>query len=99
MGYCLERMNAYEDRRAIFRTTVSVIAPSGQALLFNGEVSGRILREARCLPQPKMPYSQIFVPDGEKLCWAEMDTEYENLISHRGKAFRLVREFLEKEMP
>jgi inosine/xanthosine triphosphate pyrophosphatase family protein len=42
-----------------------------------------------------MPYSGIFVPEGQDLVWAEMSTEYENKISHRGKAFRQARGFLE----
>jgi XTP/dITP diphosphohydrolase len=42
-----------------------------------------------------MPYSPLFVPDGEELCWAEMTTEQENRVSHRGKAFRQARAFLE----
>jgi XTP/dITP diphosphohydrolase len=42
-----------------------------------------------------MPYSPLFVPDGETLAWAEMTVEQENSVSHRGKAFRKARAFLE----
>ena len=41
-----------------------------------------------------MPYSPIFVPDGDTKTWAEMTTEEENAISHRGRAFKQAREFL-----
>jgi XTP/dITP diphosphohydrolase len=73
-----------------------VISPDGKYNFFSGKVRGSILEAPRVPSQPKMPYSPIFVPDGENLVWAEMDVEYENSISHRGKAFRQAREFLEK---
>ncbi|MEO8638211.1 MAG: non-canonical purine NTP pyrophosphatase [Candidatus Taylorbacteria bacterium] len=57
---------------------------------------GKILFEPRTVPQPKMQYSAIFVPHGEKLAWAEMTPQHENNTSHRGKAFRVTRDFLEK---
>jgi len=94
--YCLERMRTQTDRSAIFRTVVAAISPDGTEHFFKGEVRGKLLESPRCKPQPKMPYSPLFVPDGENLCWAEMTIEHENRISHRGKAFRLAREFLEK---
>jgi XTP/dITP diphosphohydrolase len=92
--HCLDRLRNADDRSAIFRTVVSLIAPNGTEQFFVGEVTGYILEAPRVPPQPKMPYSPIFVPDGQDKCWAEMTTEEENAISHRGKAFRQVREFL-----
>lgn len=97
--YCLKRMEGATDRSAVFRTVVVLVSPKGEAHTFTGEVHGTMLTEPRVPPQPKMPYSPLFVPDGETLCWAEMDTEYENAISHRGIAFRQVREFLENLQP
>ncbi|CAN5727957.1 RdgB/HAM1 family non-canonical purine NTP pyrophosphatase [soil metagenome] len=92
--YTLRQMEGVNDRSAIFRTAVVMISPEGEKFVFMGEVHGMILDAARTKPQPKMPYSPLFVPDGETLCWAEMDTEYENRVSHRGIAFRKVQEFL-----
>ena len=63
--------------------------------MFVGEVRGALLAAPRVSPQPNMPYSALFIPEGEATSWAEMSTEYENTVSHRGKAFRQVREFLE----
>lgn len=95
MRYCLERMKGVTNRRATFRTTVVILSPEGERYTFNGEVHGMLLPAPRCAPQPKMPYSALFVPDGQPLTWAEMTTEYENAISHRGKAFREARAFFE----
>jgi XTP/dITP diphosphohydrolase len=91
--YCLKRLEGENDRSAIFRTVVSLISPIGEQYLFTGEVAGKILEVPRCEPQPKMPYSPLFMPDGTNKVWAEMTTEEENKISHRGKAFRQVVEF------
>lgn len=95
MQYCLDRMKDARDRSAIFRTVVAIVSPDGKEYTFNGEVHGHILEAPRVAPQPKMPYSGLFVPDGQDLCWAEMTTEYENKISHRGKAFAQVRKFFD----
>lgn len=97
-NYCLARLKGCADRTASFRTVVALIDPSGTEKLFVGEVEGTLLETPRVPPQPKMPYSPLFVPQGEVMCWAEMPIEYENKISHRGKAFRLARTFLESTL-
>lgn len=94
--YTLKRLEGMPDRSAIFRTVVVVLSPEGGRHVFTGEISGILLETPRVKPQPKMPYSPLFVPKGETLCWAEMETEHENRISHRGIAFRKVHEFLKK---
>ncbi len=92
--HTLKALEAHADRAATFRTVVAVIEPDGREHFFTGKVRGRILEKPRVRHQPKMPYSSIFVPEGTDLVWAEMSVEKENEISHRGKAFRLAREFL-----
>lgn len=93
--YCLKRCEGITDRSATFRTVVTLIAPDGEKQIFAGEVSGSLREAPRVPPQPKMPYSALFVPKGQTLSWAEMTVEQENAVSHRGKAFRLVRDYLE----
>jgi XTP/dITP diphosphohydrolase len=95
--YCLKRLENAEDRSAVFRTVVVAIDPEGKTYAFTGEVSGRLLEAPGAPAQPKMPYSPLFVPDGETLCWAQMTIEQENAISHRGIAFRKARAFLEEQ--
>lgn len=95
MRYCLNALDGASDRSAVFRTVVVIVSPEGNTHTFVGEVAGTLLESPRREPQPKMPYSPIFVPDGEQLSWAEMTTEQENAISHRGIAFRKVRAFLD----
>ncbi len=96
MQYCLGRMDGVSNRAATFETVVAVVSPDGKEYFFNGKVSGCLLAAPRVASQPKMPYSAIFVPEGTDLTWAEMSAEQENEISHRGKAFRQARVFLEE---
>ncbi|MES2225986.1 MAG: non-canonical purine NTP pyrophosphatase [Patescibacteria group bacterium] len=94
MQYCLKRLGGAKDRSAIFRTVVVLVSPEGQEHPFTGEVAGTLLEAPRAKPQPKMPYSPLFVPDGETLTWAQMNIDHENRISQRGIAFRKVLKFL-----
>lgn len=91
----LERLKGAADRSAVFRTVAILLDPDGTLHTFVGEVNGSVLDEPRVPAQPKMPYSGIFVPSGQDKCWAEMTSEEENKISHRGQALGKVRAFLE----
>jgi XTP/dITP diphosphohydrolase len=93
--YTLKKLKGALDRSARFETVVALISPGGKAYYFSGKIRGIILESPKTKPQPKMPYSGIFMPDQTNKVWAEMTVEEENLISHRGKAFREVRAFLE----
>lgn len=97
MNFALKQMKEVPtgERSATFTTVAALISPQGDRQVFEGSVRGRILTEPRTSCQPDMPYSAIFVPDGDERTWAEMSVDEENAISHRGKAFRQVREFLE----
>ena len=95
MQYCLSRLEGANDRRATFRTVIILSFPSGEEQVFVGEVQGTMLEKPRVSPEPKMPYSALFVPEESKLSWAEMTTEEENTRSHRGKALRQVKDFFE----
>ena len=98
MNHCLERLKGIKNRTATFRTTVAVISPEGKEYFFTGEVQGKLLKTPRVEFQPQMPYSSLFVPEGGTKSWAEMTIEDENKVSHRGKAFGKVKEFLKKEI-
>ncbi|MFA6407606.1 MAG: non-canonical purine NTP pyrophosphatase [Candidatus Paceibacterota bacterium] len=95
LKYCLKKMEGISNRAATFETTVVVIDPKGATFVFIGSVRGHLLTAPKVSPQPKMPYSGIFMPEGINLVWAEMSVEQENAISHRGKAFGKAKTFLE----
>lgn len=100
MNFTLQKIENVppENRTAIFMTVAAVVSPDGEQWFFEGSVRGKILTEPRTACQPNMPYSAIFVPDGQEKVWAEMSVEEENAISHRGKAFREVRDFFTQNL-
>jgi XTP/dITP diphosphohydrolase len=97
LEHTLLTLRGVSNRRAYFETVAAVVTPEGE-YVFTGKVSGNLLEEPWTKPQPQMPYSSIFVPEGSELVWAEMTTDQENEISHRGIAFRKVKEFLLEQL-
>ena len=50
--------------------------------------------EPRGTPRERLPYDVIFIPEGHTKTFAEMTDEEKNGLSHRGEAFRQLKEFL-----
>ncbi len=90
----LKKLEGVENRAATFKTLATLISPDGVVRTFFGEIRGKLLAEPRGETQPNMPYSSLFVALGQEKVWSEMSVEEENAISHRGKAFAQVRDFL-----
>jgi XTP/dITP diphosphohydrolase len=96
--HTLQQLEGKVDRSATFKTVVYLLTPDGRELQFEGAVDGILLGAPRTKPQPKMPYSPLFIPEGTDKVWAEMTVDEENAVSHRGKAFRKLVAFLEDEL-
>lgn len=90
----LEEMKDQSNRRALFRTVIGLIL-NGQHYFFEGIVEGTILRERR--GTGGFGYDPIFLPDGYKKTYAEMDMEEKNTMSHRAIAVKKLADFLEKQ--
>ncbi len=84
-------------RQAYFESAVAYVLPGGEEKIFTGRVDGKIALAGRGTALPKLPYDLIFIPDGQDLTFAEMDESKKNQISHRGRAFKEFREFLEDD--
>ncbi len=96
--HTLNQLEGKTDRTATFKTVVVLVSPDGRPISFSGEVNGTLAEAPKTKPQPKMPYSPLFSPEGTDKVWAEMTVEEENAISHRGKAFRQVVAFLKQQL-
>ena len=82
-----------EDRRASAVCAVAVVDAGGEVHHFRGEVPGSIAPEPR--GEEGFGWDPIFVPEGGDLTYAQMgDAKHED--SHRARAFRQVRGWLEK---
>ncbi|MBU0707676.1 RdgB/HAM1 family non-canonical purine NTP pyrophosphatase [Patescibacteria group bacterium] len=96
--YTLDKMKDVPvgERQAYFETVSALVSPEGKEWIFRGKIDGTISLKAIGKSRPKLPYDLVFIPDGEKRTFSEMTDEEKNQISHRGIAFRKLREFLEK---
>lgn len=87
----LEKLQGVSDRRARFRTVISLLI-NGQETLFEGICEGRIIEERR--GNNGFGYDPVFIPDGSALSFAEMDMAGKNQFSHRKKATEKLVAFL-----
>lgn len=82
------------NRRARFITVICLIL-HGREYFFEGRCEGQIL------PAPAgiagFGYDPVFMPDGSKKSFAEMDPEEKNIFSHRRKAGDLLIAFLKQQ--
>jgi len=88
----LKIMKDVDDRSAHFRSVIALWLPERGIRLFTGMVEGEISHEPR--GGGGFGFDPIFIPKGQRLTFAEMDTETKNRYSHRGKAFVSMAEWL-----
>jgi XTP/dITP diphosphohydrolase len=82
-----------EDRSAQAVCVVALAEADGRVHTFRGEVRGTVADCPR--GEGGFGYDPVFVPHRSSMTYAEMG-EGKNLDSHRARAFRAVREWLEK---
>lgn len=87
----LKNLEGKENRRARFRTVISLIE-GGEEHLFEGIVEGRIIDHES--GKEGFGYDPLFVPDGFDRTFAEMTAEEKNAVSHRGRAVRKLVAYL-----
>ena len=81
------------DRRARFRTVALARFPDGTEVVGEGAVEGAIATEAR--GSEGFGYDPLFIPDeGDGRTFAEMTPAEKHAVSHRGRAFRALRDAL-----
>lgn len=79
-------------RTARFRTVAILVRPDGSEVVAEGAVEGVICRSRA---GEGWGYDPVFVPlEGDGRTFAEMSGAEKNSISHRGRAFRLLRELI-----
>lgn len=85
-------------RQAYFENALVLVSPDKRHWVFKGRVDGIVALESRGKPRPKLPYDQIFIPNGYEKTFAEMTSQEKNNLSHRGQAFRQLRKFIEQKV-
>lgn len=93
MNKLLKEMEEKNDRKAQFRTIISLIE-KGEERKFEGIVKGQITREKR--GESGFGYDPIFQPDGYETTFAELGSDIKNRISHRARAVAALCDYLRK---
>jgi XTP/dITP diphosphohydrolase len=91
MSLVLEKLKDKPNKQARF-VTVIALNLNREQYLFEGVCTGKIISEKR--GGKGFGYDPIFVPDGFNKTFAEMTMEEKASVSHRGKAVKLLIDFL-----
>lgn len=91
LNLLLERMTDKTNRKARFRTVISLML-GGKNHLFEGQIEGQIRLQAK--GDQGFGYDPIFEPLGYDRTFAEMTLEEKNTISHRAIAMQALISFL-----
>lgn len=84
-------------RTARYRCVAVLAMPDGEATYAEGVCEGTLLTKPR--GERGFGYDPIFVPAGWESAMAELTDEQKDRISHRGRAFRALRDLLEPGLP
>lgn len=87
----LGRLEGQTQRDAHFSTVIALVC-DGETRTFEGRVDGSIASERR--GNGGFGYDPVFISAETGLSFAEMTPEAKNAISHRGKAVRLLADYL-----
>lgn len=79
------------DRTAQFKATIVAFSPTGEEMIFEGLLKGKI--STKVAGTHGFGYDPIFIPDGQTQTMAELPPGFKNQHSHRAIAFK---QFLEK---
>lgn len=91
MRKLLKNMEGVEDRSAHFSTVLALVTDQGEHT-FEGRVDGSIATKPS--GNAGFGYDPVFIAKETGQTFADMDPEAKNAISHRGRAFRIFRDWL-----
>ncbi|WP_395076699.1 non-canonical purine NTP diphosphatase [Flavobacterium sp.] len=94
MDKLLSELSNKSNRKAQFKTVICLNL-NGTQHLFTGIAQGKITKEK--IGNGGFGYDPIFIPDGFSESFAQLSLETKNEISHRGKATKLLLDFLENK--
>ena len=80
------------ERGARFVSAVAIVFPDGKSEIFRGEVEGEILREEK--GEGGFGYDPLFFYKPFNKTLAEVPLEEKDKVSHRGVAFKKLKEYL-----
>lgn len=94
LNLVLKNLENVKNRSAHFKTVISLNF-KGKNYNFEGIINGEITDKP--IGDKGFGYDPIFIPNGYKKTFAEMDMREKSTISHRGQAVKLLVEFLKQQ--
>lgn len=88
----LKNLAGNANRKARFRTVVTLVGLEDHPIRFEGIVNGRIISERK--GTAGFGYDPVFVPDGYERTFAEMTLQEKSQLSHRAIAIKKLEQFL-----
>jgi XTP/dITP diphosphohydrolase len=88
----LQNLKNDTNRKAQFRTVITLIGIKAQPVFFEGIIRGEIITEKR--GSSGFGYDPVFIPEGHSRTFAEMTLEEKNQLSHRAIAVKKLAEYL-----
>lgn len=92
----LENLNGTTNRKARFRTVISLVGIEDQPVLFEGIIFGHIITERR--GSSGFGYDPVFMPQGHDRTFAEMSLDEKNKLSHRAIAVKKLEVYLKSHL-
>jgi len=93
MNLLLTNLQSKVNRKAQFRTVITLITPEGKNQ-FEGVLKGTIIKDKR--GGGGFGYDPIFLPEGNSKTLAEMTMEEKNMMSHRARAVEKLILFIDR---
>ncbi len=95
----LEMLANQDNRRATFFSAIAFFDPEKSCeKIVVGQTSGIITQNPETELEKGIPVSAVFKADGENKVFSALSKEEKNKISHRGKAVKMMSEFLVKTL-
>jgi|SRR5579859_3281526 len=89
---------AQEDPRASFKCTLVYIDGPENHQFFDGVCPGTLIEPKEPIKDPKVPYTQIFIPQGKTKTLSQLrGTDEEKPLHHRYKALQAMVSWLKKQ--
>jgi XTP/dITP diphosphohydrolase len=88
----LKKLFGQSNRKAKFRTVITLIGIEKEPVYFEGSVKGTIISERR--GNEGFGYDPVFVPDGYSKTYAEMTLQEKSALSHRAIAVKKLEQYL-----
>lgn len=97
VNFTLDRMKNIPEgkRQAYFESSAVIVSPQGKTWTFSGSINGCIAKTPKGKMEKGLPYDVIFIPEGFKQTFAQMTQAEKNSLSHRGKAFGKLKDFIQ----